>query len=127
MIEKKCDLTMKLTDLNSTLSALYMMRKDHRVPRKSKILIAIAVGYVLSPIDLIPDFIPFLGQLDDLLIVPALVGLALKSIPNEVMEEYKTKARQTKLTKRLNTITFVIIVAWILIVVWLIRIILKLM
>jgi len=118
---------MKLTDLNSTLSALYMMRKDHRVPRKSKILIAIAVGYVLSPIDLIPDFIPFLGQLDDLLIVPALVGLALKSIPNEVMEEYKTKARQTKLTKRLNTITFVIIVAWILIVVWLIRIILKLM
>lgn len=126
-MKKKCDLTMKLTDLNSTLSALYMMRKDHRVPRKSKILIAIAVGYVLSPIDLIPDFIPFLGQLDDLLIVPALVGLALKSIPNEVMEEYKTKARQTKLTKRLNTITFVIIVAWILIVVWLIRIILKLM
>ena len=116
---------MKITELNSTIAALYLMRRDKRVPRRSKILIGIAIGYVLSPVDLIPDFIPFLGQIDDLLIVPLLVGMALKSIPKEVFEEYKSKAQQAQLTKRFGKITLVIIAVWVVVIVWLVRVVLK--
>lgn len=112
---------MKFSELNLTIKALYLMRKDRRVPKRSKILISIAVGYALSPVDLIPDFIPILGQLDDLLIVPALVGVALKSIPREVLEEYKAKVQQTKLTKRFNTVTLIIVIIWTFVVIWLIQ------
>ncbi|WP_041081663.1 YkvA family protein [Thermotoga profunda] len=116
---------MKIAELNSTIAALYLMRRDKRVPKRSKILISIAIGYILSPIDLIPDFIPFLGQIDDLLIVPALVGMALRSIPKKVFEEYKSKAQQVQLTKRFGKITLVIIAVWVVVIVWLVRVVLK--
>lgn len=117
---------MKLDELNLTIAAFYLMRKDKRVPRRSKILISIAIGYILSPIDLIPDFIPFLGQLDDILVVPALVAMALKSIPKEIFEEYKAKVQQVQLTKRFGKITLVIIIVWVVVIIWLVRIVLKL-
>ena len=63
--------------------------KDKRTPLISKILLGLAVAYVLLPFDLIPDFIPLLGQLDDLLIVPLLVFLALKLIPSELKAELR--------------------------------------
>ena len=63
---------------------------DTRTPRAAKILLGVAVGYLLSPIDLIPDFIPMIGELDDLIIVPALVLLALRFVPQAV----KLDARQ---------------------------------
>lgn len=116
---------MKITELNSTIAALYLMRRDKRVPRRSKILIGIAIGYVLSPVDLIPDFIPFLGQIDDLLIVPLLVGMALKSIPKEIFEEYKSKVQHIHLTKHFGKVTWVIIAIWIVIIIWLVRVVLK--
>lgn len=117
---------MKISELNLAVTALYLMRKDKRVPRKAKILISIAVGYALSPVDLIPDFIPFLGQLDDILIVPTLVGMALKSIPKELFEEYKAQVQQKKLNKRFGKITFVIIAVWAVVIIWLIRTITRL-
>jgi uncharacterized membrane protein YkvA (DUF1232 family) len=58
-----------------------------RTPRISRWLLAIAIAYFISPIDLIPDAIPILGQLDDLLIVPTLMSLALAFIPAEVKAE----------------------------------------
>jgi uncharacterized membrane protein YkvA (DUF1232 family) len=65
--------------------------KDSRVPKLGKVLLGAAVAYALSPIDLIPDFIPVIGHLDDLIIVPLLVFLALKTIPKELIEEYRNK------------------------------------
>jgi uncharacterized membrane protein YkvA (DUF1232 family) len=61
--------------------------KDTRTPKIAKILLGLATGYLLLPIDIIPDFIPFIGHLDDLIIVPALVIIALKMIPEEVIKD----------------------------------------
>lgn len=73
--------------------ALYLAYRDKRVPPKAKIIIGIAVAYALSPIDLIPDFLPFIGYLDDLLLVPLGIGYAIKLMPKDAMEEYRRRAR----------------------------------
>ena len=64
---------------------------DERVPKPAKWLLGLAFAYLVSPIDLIPDFIPILGYLDDVVIVPALVILALKFVPKEVITECRAK------------------------------------
>ena len=62
--------------------------KDQRTPRISKIFLWLALGYLMMPIDLIPDFIPVIGQIDDLIIVPGLIFLALKFIPKSLYDEH---------------------------------------
>ncbi|HMN59845.1 MAG TPA: YkvA family protein [Anaerolinea sp.] len=74
--------------------ALYYAYRDPRVPWYAKAFIALVVAYAFSPIDLIPDFIPILGYLDDLLLIPLGVGLALRMIPAEVMRESRARAEQ---------------------------------
>jgi len=61
-------------------------------PKPAKWLLGLAIGYVLMPFDLIPDFIPVIGQLDDLVIVPGLIYLALKYVPDAVIEECRKSA-----------------------------------
>ena len=68
-----------------------LLVKDGRVPRLAKWLLAMAIGYIFSPIDMIIDSIPGLGFVDDIIIVPTLVFLALKLIPPELIDEYRTK------------------------------------
>ncbi len=99
--------------LKSEVVALYFAYKDPRVPWYAKILIIIVVGYALSPIDLIPDFIPFFGYLDDLVLVPMGIAMVLKMIPGEVMEEAREKA--STLTMKLKNwfAAAVIIAIWI--------------
>lgn len=71
-----------------------MVLRHARTPRMAKFLLWLAIGYVLLPFDLIPDFIPVLGQLDDALIVPGLVYLALKMIPQDVVVECRERVKQ---------------------------------
>ena len=83
----------KAKELKHNLTALYLVYKRTDVPIAAKIIIAITIGYALSPIDLIPDFIPILGYLDDLIILPLLIYISLKLIPKEIMEECKEQAK----------------------------------
>jgi uncharacterized membrane protein YkvA (DUF1232 family) len=81
----------KAKHLKTETYTLYLAYKDPRVPCYVKVLIAMIIGYTLSPIDLIPDFIPVLGYIDDLIIIPAGISLTIKMIPEEVLEEYREK------------------------------------
>jgi uncharacterized membrane protein YkvA (DUF1232 family) len=63
--------------------------KDSRTPKLTKFFLGLAVAYALNPIDLIPDFIPVLGYLDDLIIIPALIFIAVKLIPRELLQEIR--------------------------------------
>jgi len=83
----------KLLELKQYLTALYLAYKRKDVPICAKILIVIIIGYALSPIDLIPDFIPVLGYLDDLIILPVLIFFAIKLIPKDILEECKEEAK----------------------------------
>lgn len=76
--------------------AVYRVALKHpRTPWLAKLLLGLAVGYVLLPFDLIPDFIPVIGHADDLVIVPLLVYLALKLIPDEVLADCRRKVNAT--------------------------------
>lgn len=72
--------------LNRELKVYRQILRDPRTPRMARLLLRLAVGYTLLPVDLIPDFIPVLGQLDDLIVVPLLVLLSLRLIPVEVID-----------------------------------------
>lgn len=72
--------------------ALYLAGRDPRVPWYAKALAVVVAGYALSPIDLIPDFIPVIGYLDDVLIVPLGIMLVVRMIPPEIMAEHRALA-----------------------------------
>lgn len=74
-------------DLKREINVYRRVLKDKRTPKTAKLLLGLAIGYLLLPFDIIPDFIPIIGHLDDLIIVPALVLIALKMIPKEVIDE----------------------------------------
>ncbi len=74
--------------------AIYLAARDPRVPWYAKLLAIAVAGYALSPIDLIPDFIPVLGYLDDLIIVPIGIWLVVSLIPEEIMVEHRAIANQ---------------------------------
>ena len=78
--------------LKTETSAVYLACRDPRTPWYAKALAILVVGYALSPIDLIPDFIPVLGYLDDMVIVPAGFALAIKLIPSEVLDDSRARA-----------------------------------
>ena len=84
----------KARQLQVDLYALLLAYKNPRVPWYTKIFAACVVGYAFSPIDLIPDFIPVLGQLDDLILIPVGIAIALKMIQKEVWEESRKNARE---------------------------------
>jgi uncharacterized membrane protein YkvA (DUF1232 family) len=80
--------------------AVYRLVAQHeRTPRLAKILLGVAAGYVAMPFDLIPDAIPVLGQLDDVLIVPGLVWIALRLVPDDVLTQCRTAIEEQEQSK----------------------------
>lgn len=106
-------------DLKRDLYAIYLAYTKHKLPWHAKILAIVVLAYALSPIDLIPDFIPVLGYLDDLIILPLGIALLIKVIPEDIIKECKKEAENAikeKLPK--NYVAAVLIIAfWIGIVV----------
>ena len=113
---------------NETL-AVYLAAKDPRTPWYARALIYFVVAHTFSPIDLIPDFIPVLGYLDDLIITPGGLWLAVRMIPPEVLEEARGKVAGSSLERSVGYIgAGMIVVMWIIGligVVYLIRILSK--
>lgn len=118
----------KAKKLKSELLALSIAVKDPRVKWYVKLLLSITIAYALSPIDLIPDFIPVLGYLDDLILVPLGIALVIRLIPPFVMEESRLKAAEIseKKLKKKPMFAVIIIMIWILCFIWLYQIISKL-
>ena len=87
-------------DLKRNLEVYQLALKDSRTPRAAKILLSCAVAYALFPFDLIPDFIPILGHLDDAVVVPFIIRVALKLIPDEVLDECRMKLAPVKTRKK---------------------------
>jgi uncharacterized membrane protein YkvA (DUF1232 family) len=79
------------------LMALVIAAQDTRTPRRAKILLLFLLAYAASPIDLIPDFIPVLGLLDEVVLLPIGVWLAVRMIPPDVMDAARARAREGKL------------------------------
>jgi uncharacterized membrane protein YkvA (DUF1232 family) len=106
----------RVRQLKTETYALYLAYKDPRVPWYARLFAALVVGYAFSPIDLIPDFIPILGYLDDLILVPLGILLALRMIPAAVMAESREKAQEVMAQgKPVNRAAAAVIVAvWLL-------------
>jgi uncharacterized membrane protein YkvA (DUF1232 family) len=117
----------RANELKIQTYTLYLAYRDPRTPWYAKVWAALVVAYAVSPIDLIPDFIPVIGYLDDLVLVPAGIALALKIIPPEVMEEARKKVKQAEGPGRsVGWVTAaVIVLVWVLVTVWLIVTVIK--
>ena len=102
--------------LKAETYALYLAYRDLRTPWYARIFAAVVVGYAFSPIDLIPDFIPVLGYLDDLVLVPLGIWIVLWLIPPAVMAESRAKAREIMADGKpvSRTAAIVIVAIWLL-------------
>ena len=80
-------------DLRTYVPALFLAMKRRDTPIVAKVLACITVGYALSPIDIVPDFIPILGYLDDIVILPLLAALSIKLIPRSILDECLVRAQ----------------------------------
>ena len=86
------DLKARARQLKTDLPAVFLALKRKETPWTAKVLAAVTIGYALSPIDLIPDFIPVLGYLDDLILLPAFVALTIRLIPPDVLAACRAEA-----------------------------------
>lgn len=103
----------KATSLKQETFALYHAARDPRTPLAAKVLAGMIVAYAVSPIDLVPDFIPVLGFLDDLVLVPLGILLCLRMIPPQVMAEARIAAQKQIETTKSWVAGAVVIAIWI--------------
>lgn len=80
--------------LKTDIPALFLAFKHKRTPLPARIIAGITVAYALSPVDLIPDFIPVLGYLDDVILLPALIALTIRLIPEDVLTQCREQAKE---------------------------------
>ncbi len=104
--------------LKKEVLMLYYAYQDPRTPFWAKVVTIVVVAYAFSPIDLIPDFIPILGYLDDLILLPLGIALAIKLIPTQVIEESRRKAESilSKEKPKNWIVGWIVILLWILVV-----------
>jgi len=113
--------------LKNEAYAIYLAAKDPRTPWYAKALIYFVVAHTFSPIDLIPDFIPILGYLDDLIITPLGIALAVRLIPAEVLAEARLTVATYGVERSVGLVgAGIIIIIWILAIIWGATIILRL-
>ena len=96
--------------LKKEVLAVYLAGKDPRTPWYAKGLVLLIVAYAISPIDLIPDFVPVLGYLDDLILIPGGIWLAIRMIPPEVLKEARSSAATSSVDRSVGKVGVVIIV-----------------
>ena len=108
----------KVKKLKKEIQVLTIAYSDPRTPWTAKLLIGLTVGYLLSPIDLIPDFIPVLGILDDLVLVPLLITASLKLIPEIVILEAREEVLQNPKRMKKNNwiVAFFILLIWLVVI-----------
>ena len=120
------DLKARAKKLKTDIPAIFLALKDKETSLFAKIFAGITVVYALSPIDFVPDFIPVLGYLDDVILLPMLVALTIKFIPKDVLEKYRKQAegmwQDGKPKKWYYAIPIILI--WVLIIVLVLKIIL---
>lgn len=109
----------KASLLKTELVAIYLSVHDNRTPLLAKVMIVLTVSYAFSPIDLIPDFIPIIGYLDDLILLPFMIRATIKLIPKEVMETSRIKARKViSVSKKIGIYSAIIILLlWLIILI----------
>jgi uncharacterized membrane protein YkvA (DUF1232 family) len=105
----------KAGKLRTEIYALYLAYKDPRVPWYAKAFIAGIIGYALCPLDLIPDFIPVLGYVDDIILIPVGISLAIKMIPQSILEECRERAQSEpfNIKSRWVAVVFIVLI-WLL-------------
>ena len=112
------NLKAKAAELKKYISAVYYAGRHPKLPVSTRILIVFTIAYALSPVDLIPDFIPVIGYLDDLLLLPALIALCIKKIPGDIMSESLKKAEEQPLSLKKNWKAGAVIIGiWLVIIV----------
>lgn len=112
MLEK---LKSRARTLQADVQALLVAFQDPRTPWAARAMIALVIAYALSPIDLIPDFIPVLGYLDDLILIPAGIALAIRMIPSQVMADSRKATQQDGSKRGLGMLgAGIIVLIWIL-------------
>ena len=111
----------RLAKIKIYLPALYLAIKHRNTPWLAKAIAIFAIVYAISPIDLIPDVIPVIGYLDDLLILPILITLCIKLIPKEVMDECLIRAKDIQLPRGKWYHALPVLILWILLMLWISR------
>ena len=114
----------KAKQLQTEVHILYMALRDPRTPWYIKVCIAFVVAYILSPVDIIPDFIPILGYVDDIIIIATGIFTVRKMIPKEVLEEYRNYIKPDVIKGKSQWIAAAIIISiWMLVFYLIIKVI----
>jgi uncharacterized membrane protein YkvA (DUF1232 family) len=117
------DLKQKAKKLKTDIPAIFLALKHKDTPIPAKILATITIGYALSPIDLIPDFIPVLGYLDDVILLPMLIALTIKLIPKDIITQCRIESENMWINGKPKKwyCGLPIIVIWILVVLFIVK------
>lgn len=107
----------RVKQLETEVYVLYLALKDRRTPWYAKALAVVVVAYALSPVDLIPDFIPVLGYIDDLILIPAGIYLTFKMIPEEILEKCRQQVKTEPISSRAKwVVAAIVILIWLLVI-----------